>query len=75
MNDKKLIIHIQDDTPYDVALGCVNGVIQMGRVSNFGKSYCFISTFESGTIVYAIRNKNSDTFYVMKESLAKKETL
>ena len=64
----KIIIDNRSDISDIEAIILVEDVISDGRVSDAGKSYCFVSVFTKGkekTAVYARRNKESDTFIVM----------
>jgi len=65
----RLIIDIQDDVSPHVALQCVERVINGGRISGNGKSYCYASSFitsEGDVWVYCHDNKKSDKFFVEK---------
>ena len=65
----KLIIDIQDGVSPHVAFQCVEHVINGGRISGRGKSYCYASSFitsEGGVWVYCHDNKKSDMFIVEK---------
>lgn len=67
----KLIIDIQDGISPHVAFQCVEHVINGGRISGRGKSYCYSSSFitpEGGVWVYCHDNKKSDMFIVEKKS-------
>jgi hypothetical protein len=60
-----IIIHKQEDiSDYDALLH-VQTVIRDGRISKDGKSYCYVTTFHDGFIVYADKKK-SDIFTVIK---------
>ena len=63
----KLIIRNDSDKTDADALGYVQYVVSMGRVSDNGLDYCFATTFKDGMVVYTIRNKKSDTFWVKNE--------
>jgi len=41
----KIIINIKDDTPANLALECVKQVIKQGRISDSGRSYCYLTTW------------------------------
>lgn len=63
----EIIIHKADDiTDYDALLH-VQAVIRGGRVSKDGKSYCYVTTFHDGIIVYADKKK-ADIFTVKRKS-------
>ena len=61
---EKIIIRNGTDLPMAEVIVYVSHVISEGRVSDGGKSYCYITTWTDGTVVYATHNKQSDTFYV-----------
>lgn len=65
---EKLIIVNKTDLPMSTILRMANGVITMGRISDDGKSYCYVSTFEKdGVVCCAQKNKASDTLTFFKE--------
>lgn len=66
MQEKTIIIN-KTDYPLSRCLTYVANVVVMGRVSDDGKSYCYVTKFTDGTYVYANRNKSSDTFTIFKE--------
>jgi hypothetical protein len=68
---KRIIINIRDDTAEQHALICVAKVIDMGRVSDDGKSYCYASQFDDNTMVTADRTSTSDIFNVWKGKVIK----
>jgi hypothetical protein len=60
----KIIIQ-NDSTRSDIqALQYVISVIRGGRISDHGKSYCYVSTFVDGVVVGVMRNGKSDRFVV-----------
>ena len=70
----KLIIENMSKATDQQALDCVMKVIDMGRISNDGKQYCYASTLEildiTGKIrvlVYTDLNKKSDRFIVVDD--------
>ena len=65
----KIIIEINDGISTTDALMRVAQVIEDGRTSNNGKNYCYISAWPNNQIVYAKKNKNSDTFKVEKYTI------
>ena len=58
-----------DIAPAD-AFRMVSEVVALGRISNDGKNYCYVTTFgETGkptTAVSATKNKASDRFHLYK---------
>lgn len=65
---QKLIIEVQDDTDILTAIDLCRSVIQRGRISDFGKQYCFLTTFHSGHMVGAFKNAKSDRLIVRKDT-------
>ena len=66
----KLIIENRAGIPWLDVLRYVDCVINMGRISNDGKQYCYASTFKTpaGTIVVAsYLNEHSDRLVVYLE--------
>lgn len=62
----KIIIHNNSSVSDDIALICVQKVINDGRISNEGKQYCYATIFKNPRVVVATRlNKSSDVFYVV----------
>lgn len=62
----RIIINIEDNIPQSQALQYVWNVISQGRISEEGKSYCFVTKFQDGTVVLADKKK-ADIFYVRKD--------
>lgn len=60
--DDKIIIVNKTDYPLSRCFDYIKVIISTGRVSNDGKSYCYVTQFKDGTMVAAQRNKQSDTF-------------
>jgi len=63
----KIIIRNQANIPDTVAISMVSRIIKKGRVSDFGKCYCYATIFDWNNVsvaVHAKQNKNSDTFTV-----------
>ncbi len=70
--EEKIIIKNTTTHTMATVLFIIIQVINMGRVSDNGKSYCFITRFGIGEnggdlFVSARRNKKSDTFIVWEE--------
>ena len=70
----KMIIDNKSRATDQQALECVKKVIDLGRISNSEKQYCYVTTFEITDItginriyVYTDLNKNSDRFIVESE--------
>lgn len=65
----KIHIDIRDDIPPAIALSCVRDVVAGGRVSNFGKEYCYATHFSTtiGPVWVTTRPyRKSDCFLVVK---------
>jgi len=65
----KMIIDNSSDLDDNVALQMCKQVIELGRVSDDGKQYCYVTTFTVGNNIYAVAthlNKKSDKFFVYK---------
>lgn len=56
-----------DDTS---AMYYVLKVIQEGRVSNYGKEYCYASTFSNGVRVYSHQTKGGNDVFIVSKQLA-----
>lgn len=66
----KIIVDNRSDIKDDVVLDYIKELIQLGRISNDNKQYCYLSTFELNGNKYQIAtdlNKASDRFVVIKE--------
>lgn len=65
---EKIIIRVYDEIPMTEAILMVHNVIHRGRISNNGKSYCYMTAFNDGDITVDSTNNsgNSDTFKVYK---------
>ena len=60
---EKLIIKNDADLPTHEALELVGKVIELGKISDAGNSYCYVSRI-GDVFVSARRNKESHTFVV-----------
>ena len=63
----KIIVDNRTDLDWYTVLNIVNTVISEGRISNYGKQYCYASTFEvdgKSVMVVTDLNKNSDRFVI-----------
>jgi len=63
---ERIIVHFENDISAFDAFYYVGKVIAKGRISQsvYGPSFSDATVWESGMIVTARRNKNSDTFHV-----------
>jgi len=64
---ERLIIDNRTDMPMSKALQYVMAVVDQGRISDEGRSYCYTTCFRDGTIVSAFRNKKSDRLMVYRQ--------
>lgn len=65
----KITIRFDDNVDAELALKCVFSVVKDGRISDDGKSYCYVTSFGDEYFVYANRNSDvSDTFQVTKRA-------
>ena len=64
---EKLIIENRADIPMRVALVYAKKVVEEGRISNYGKNYCYVTVFKDGTTVSSWKNKKSDRLVVTHE--------
>lgn len=66
----KIIIRnqLENDENDEMAMRLVSNVMAKGKVSNFGKQYCYATVYETGkgsVVVYCRANKTgTSTFYV-----------
>ena len=63
----KIIIDNRTSKPIKDILPYVQFVTESGRISDSGKSYCYVTKF-GAIYVSAKRNKASDTFVVWEET-------
>jgi hypothetical protein len=61
---EKIIIENRTKLPMAEILPYIRQVISDGRISNFGKNYCYLTTWPDGIRVSADKNKKSDKFMV-----------
>ena len=64
-----MTIRIEDNIPDLTAIRCVEQVIEAGKISDDGKSYCYATTFSTplGEVaVITSRNRKSPCFRVYK---------
>jgi hypothetical protein len=64
----RIIINYDDDIPTQNAINYVDAVIAMGRCSGLNEeSYCYVSQFKDGTIVFAdVTKAGTDVFKISK---------
>jgi len=63
----KIIIQNNTDLSDEKALEYITWVVGKGRVSNFGKQYCYHTAFTDRISVSAFLNKKSDRFVIYGE--------
>ena len=71
--EKKIIIKNRSSQDISCALSLVSDVIKKGRISDGGESYCYVvrlydAETRSNLVIFAKKNKNSDTFYVLDDN-------
>lgn len=67
---EKIIIDNRSDLDIHVCLNVVQSVINMGRISNDGKQYCYCSSFKYDGNDYMVStdlNKKSDRFVIQNQ--------
>lgn len=70
MRRKRLNINIYDGITDSAAISLISRVIEGGRISGNGKSYCYGTVSPSGIQCFAEVNKTgSDSFHVSKTGL------
>lgn len=57
----KFIIKVDDSVPDMHAADCVAAVIKQGKISDEGKSYCYVTTFKTGIVVATLGTKSNGT--------------
>lgn len=65
----KIHVDIRNNISPTIALECVMQVIEQGKISNDGKSYCYLTTFntnEGEVWVYPRPYRKTDCFLVYK---------
>lgn len=65
---ERLIIENRTDMPMSEVIRYANTVILKGRISDYGKQYCYLTVFDDSTygkiFVSASKNKNSDRLVI-----------
>lgn len=56
----KIIVENRTDSPMAEVLNRVALIVNGGRVSDDGKQYCYVTTFQGGMVIVASRNAKSD---------------
>ena len=70
----KIIIETLDGIDEQTAIECVIGVMELGKISQKGKSYCASYSFDSGEWVSARCNVNgTHKFIVSKKAVSSVE--
>ncbi len=68
----KIIIQNDSNLSDLKAIELVLEIINKGKISNYGKNYCYATTYiidGKGYVVYADKNKKSDKFRVANDPL------
>jgi hypothetical protein len=65
--NERIIIENRTDLSMNEVLPYVKRVIAQGRISKNGTQYCYVTSWWSGLVVYADKNKRSDRFVVVRE--------
>ena len=66
----RIYLDIRDDIKPETALECVKQVVEAGKISNDGKSYCWLTTFSDGKeelIVCTRPYRKNTCFAIYKE--------
>lgn len=64
---KRIIINCRDGISEEEAFCKVGAVINSGKISNFGKQYCYATTFKSGVaVICRMTRKGNFAFDVIK---------
>lgn len=72
MRISKMIIENQSDLPMSEALAMARQVVELGRISNDGKQYCYLTTFKRAQYsVVSSLNKKSDKLVVYNTPIDK----
>lgn len=66
----RLIIENRSRKSDAEALEYAARVVGGGRISDSGLSYCHVTTFRTGVVVAAYRNKSSDRLVILDEKAA-----
>ena len=65
---KRINIKIRDGIPELQAISAILEVIKMGRVSGDNDTYCYVTTFKHGIVVFAGKTRaGHDTFDVRRD--------
>lgn len=67
----KLIIENRTDLSMVEAMPYINRVLEMGRISNDNKQYCYATTFYPDFVVCSDLNKKSDRLILTKTPTTK----
>lgn len=64
----RIIISIRINEPEAKALQYVQKVMNMGKISGNNDTYCYITTFNDGTVVSSRKTKTGHRFVVAREA-------
>ena len=63
-----MTLKIEDKIPDIVAISLVKQVIEQGKISNNGTSYCYLTVFEGGICVQTQQYRKNPCFRVYKNN-------
>ena len=69
-NIKKIIINNHTDLSDLDVLDFISEVVILGKISNEGKSYCYLTSYKSGVVITARHHDKSgnNTFHITKDN-------
>ena len=62
---ERLIIDNRSSRPLIDVLSNIEHVLRMGRISNYGKQYCYVTTFANNVQIISDLNKKSDRLIIL----------
>ena len=65
--NRRLIIENRTDVPVVKLLAYITQIIDMGRISNDNKQYCYATRFKDGIVIFTDLNKRSDRFVITQD--------
>lgn len=67
---KEIRIKYDDDISDELASQLVGSVINQGKISNYGKSYCFVTVFKvNGTFITNSATRGKEDFETCEEAI------
>lgn len=61
---RRITITVEDDIDDLTALHLVYSVVHLGRISNFGKQYCYLTAFKDKLVSASMTRTGNDSFRV-----------